>query len=171
MKVRKAVFADAPNIAKVHVDSWRTTYNGIMPEAYLAKLSYEQRTKLWESNMKQQTVYVAENGQGKIVGFSVGGKRTTKNYDAFAGELFAIYIMKEEQGKGIGKLLMQPVVGDLVEAEINSMIVLVLEDNPSKYFYEKLGARKIDTLTLKIAGELIKESVYGWDDLKNLPLQ
>lgn len=166
MKIRKAVPNDAPNIAKVHVDSWRTTYKDIMPEAYLAKLSYEQRTKLWESNMKRQTVYVAVNGQGEIVGFSVGGKRTTKNYDAFDGELFAIYIRKEEQGKGIGKLLMQPVVSDLVEAGINSMIVLVLKDNSSKHFYEKLGAGKIGTLEIRIAGILVDELVYGWDDLR-----
>lgn len=166
MEIRKAVFKDAPNIAKVHVDSWRTTYKDILAEDFLNNLSYDQRTKLWENNMEHQNVYVAENKQGKIVGFSVGGKRTTKNYEAFDGELFAIYIFKEEQGNGIGKLLMKPVVDELAEVGINNMMVLVLEDNPSRHFYEKLGARKVGALTIKIAGTVVNELVYGWDNLQ-----
>lgn len=166
MQIRKAVFKDAPNIAKVHVDSWRTTYKDILPEDYLSKLSYDQRTKQWENNMENQNVYVAENGQGKIIGFSVGGKRATEDYEAYDGELFAIYILEEEQGNGVGKLLLEPMVDDLTEAGINSMIVLVLEDNPSKRFYEKLGAEKINMLTIKMAGISVNELVYGWGDLK-----
>lgn len=32
MIIRKAKLDDATGIAKVHVDSWRTTYKGIIPE-------------------------------------------------------------------------------------------------------------------------------------------
>lgn len=46
MNIRKANRDDAPGIAKVHVDSWRTTYKGIIPQSFLDELSYEQRTKL-----------------------------------------------------------------------------------------------------------------------------
>lgn len=165
MNIRKAVFNDARGIAKVHVDSWLTTYKDIVPKAYLESLSYEQRTKLWESNMEKQNVYVAENGQGRIVGFSVGGKKAAKDYHAYAGELYAIYILESEQGKGNGRLLVQPVVNELLEQNIHSMIVLVLEDNPSKHFYERLGASQIDMQEIKIGGTVVNELVYGWDDL------
>ncbi|UJL47350.1 GNAT family N-acetyltransferase [Virgibacillus sp. NKC19-16] len=165
MNIRKATKSDAQHIAKVHVDSWRTTYKGILPDEFLQKLSYDQRTKLWESNVTEQNVYVAENEEGEIVGFSTGGKKKTGNYDAFLGELYAIYIMEEFQGKGIGKMLTQPVIEDLKQFGINSMIVLALEDNPSKYFYESLGAREIDSMEITIAGVDLNELVYGWDDL------
>lgn len=168
MNIRKAEVNDARAIAEVHVDSWRTTYKDIVPKAYLDSLSYEQRAKLWEHNMEHQTVYVAENEQGQIVGFSVGGKKATKGYSTYAGELYAIYILESQQGKGLGRLLVKPVVNELSERNIQSMIVLVLADNPSKYFYEKLGAKQIDTVEIKIADMVLLELVYGWDDLEQV---
>ncbi len=47
MIVPEASYDDAPAIARVHVDTWRTTYRGIVPEDYLATLSYEKRESRW----------------------------------------------------------------------------------------------------------------------------
>ena len=58
MIIRKAILTDAPMIAKVHVDSWRTTYKDIIPKAFLDKLSYEQRTGLWYRNISEENNYV-----------------------------------------------------------------------------------------------------------------
>ncbi|MFD1849867.1 GNAT family N-acetyltransferase [Oceanobacillus bengalensis] len=165
MLIRKANKGDAREIARVHVDSWRTTYTGIIPDDFLRNLSYENRTALWENNTGLHDVYVAETNSLEIVGFAAGGRRRTDKYEAYPGELYAIYIMKEFQGKGIGKQLVQPVVENLLKEEIDSMIVLVIEDNPSKYFYEALGARKIDAIKVKISGVDLTELVYAWDAL------
>lgn len=72
MKIRKANIQDAQSIGKVHVDSWRTTYKGTLPDDFLNKLSYEQRTELWKNNISDATNYVlvAENEQGEIIGFA-----------------------------------------------------------------------------------------------------
>ncbi|EPZ52573.1 hypothetical protein [Alicyclobacillus acidoterrestris] len=40
--IRKAVPDDAAGVAKVHVDSWRTTYREIVNDEFLASLSYEK---------------------------------------------------------------------------------------------------------------------------------
>jgi hypothetical protein len=45
MRVREANPTDAAAIAKVHVDSWRTTYKSIVPDDFLANLSYEEHEK------------------------------------------------------------------------------------------------------------------------------
>src|SRR3989442_5790865 len=37
--IRPAVVEDAPAIAQVHVESWKTTYKGIFPESLLDGLS------------------------------------------------------------------------------------------------------------------------------------
>ena len=92
--VREARLGDAAGIAKVHVDSWRTTYPGIMPDAVLSVLSYEEREQLWTRRLSaaaesKQVVFVAEqrraaaHGQDAlaadheeaagIVGFASGG--------------------------------------------------------------------------------------------------
>src|SRR5437879_13119833 len=47
VRIREADCADAPAVSRVHVDSWRTTYRGIVPDDYLARLSYERRTNIW----------------------------------------------------------------------------------------------------------------------------
>lgn len=51
MQIRQAQAKDAAGIAKVHVDSWRTTYTNILPAEFLKNLSYDQRTTLWDCNI------------------------------------------------------------------------------------------------------------------------
>lgn len=45
MIIRKANFNDISSIAKVHVDTWKTTYKGIVPNDYLESLSYKKQKK------------------------------------------------------------------------------------------------------------------------------
>jgi len=170
MIIRLATLSDAKGIAKVHVDSWRSTYTSIIPDDYLYGLSYEGREKLWEDNMSKSKVYVAESESGKIVGFSTGGKERSGKYNDFTGELYAIYILEEYQGQGIGRKLIKPVIEDLIESDISSMLVLVLEQNNSRYFYEAIGGKPIDLLEVVIAGQKLKELVYGWDDIRLLSI-
>ncbi|MEH7236803.1 GNAT family N-acetyltransferase [Bacillus sp. JJ1562] len=165
MKIRKAILSDSKGIAKVHVDSWRTTYSGIVPDEFLDQLSYESREKMWKRGIPNGHVIVAENEQGEIVGFACGGKERSGNYENYQGELYAIYIFQEYQGQGLGKKLVVPVVNQLLDKKINTMLVLVLEENKSCLFYEALGARKLDTVEVEIGGRILKEAVYGWEDI------
>ncbi|MBK5442208.1 hypothetical protein JFU13_03915 [Peribacillus sp. TH24] len=65
MIIREATLADAEGIAKVHVDSWKTTYANIIPDEYLNNLIYEGREQLWKENITNSDVFVAENEEGK----------------------------------------------------------------------------------------------------------
>ncbi|WP_421385253.1 GNAT family N-acetyltransferase [Bacillus salacetis] len=167
-KIRKAVPHDAKGIAKVHVDSWKSTYADILPEDYLNNLSYEKREQFWFKAIPNGGVYIAENNKGEIVGFSSGGKERSGEYQGFDGELYAIYILKEYQGLGIGKDLVSPIINALKGMGLNSMLVFVVADNSSRYFYEALGGIKIDTVQVEIAGEKLSELVYGWKDISQL---
>ncbi|WP_409254236.1 N-acetyltransferase family protein [Bacillus sp. SCS-153A] len=169
MLVRKATPEDSLGIAKVQVDTWKSTYQGIVPDKYLDSMTLKSRDEKWKAILNKGTVYVAEE-KGTIVGFSSGGSERTGNYPEFQGELYAIYILKDYQRKGLGKLLLQPVVNDLIQKNILSMIVVVLEDNPSRYFYESLGASLLDTVQAEIGGKQLLERVYGWKDIRKIPL-
>src|SRR5699024_9408481 len=81
MIIRSASLVDAEGISKVHVDSWRTTYENIVPKEYLDNLSYSQRTELWKRNIgdKKNFVIVAENNGGQIIGFADAWKRENNN--------------------------------------------------------------------------------------------
>src|SRR5699024_6256566 len=112
MKIRKAYSNDALGVAKVQVDSWKTTYKNIVPDGYLEQMTYENREKKWKDIIFNQAVFVAENN-GEIIGFSNGGNERTGKYPDYKGELYAIYILEEYQRKGVGKLLLEPVVENL----------------------------------------------------------
>lgn len=167
IKIRKATLTDAKGLARVHVDSWRTTYLNIVPDEYLNSLSYENFEQRWINNLPNGGVYVAETESGEIVGFSSGGKERSGKYTGFDGEIYAIYILKEYQGQGIGRELVKPITVELKEMGFNSMLVLVLRDNPSRNFYEALGAKYIDEVEVEIGRKQLPELVLGWDDLES----
>ncbi len=86
MMIREAMISDAEDIAKVHVDCWRTTYKDIMPDEVLERLSYEQRIELWNANLSTEDghlVYVAENEKGEIIGFVSGGPEKSGEYPPY----------------------------------------------------------------------------------------
>ncbi|MCH1627798.1 GNAT family N-acetyltransferase [Fredinandcohnia sp. SECRCQ15] len=168
---RRAKNGDAKGLARVHVDSWKTTYTGIVPETYLQDLSYDNREKMWERGIDQgserSSIFVAENTYGDIIGFASGGPERTKKY-GYDGELYAIYLLKEYQGQQIGKQLVQMVANDLVEKGFQSVLVWVLADNPSRKFYESLQAEEVGKKEIEIGGEMFEEIAYGWIEIEAL---
>lgn len=171
MIIRKPKEEDIKGIAKVNVDSWRTTYKGIVPDDFLNRMRYDEREvaarKTFESIKTLQ--YVAESEEKKIVGYVHGGKnRYTEDYPEFDAEIYAIYILKDYQGHSIGSKLIQHLVEELVSQGFKSLIVQVLAENRSKEFYQKAGARYLDTRELDISGEKLEELVYAWEDIKRI---
>jgi GNAT superfamily N-acetyltransferase len=171
MHIRPARSTDVAAIARVHVDSWRTTYEGIVPGAFLAQLSYRQRAQLWQSVLAcpapNTAVYVAADASGDIVGFaSAGPERSGKT--TYVAELYAIYILQSYQGQGIGRQLMAAVAKRLVEAGMTSLLLWVLAANPSRRFYEALGGQPVSEKTVTIGGVPLLEVSYGWPDVHRL---
>ena len=163
MQIREARLTDAAGIAKVHVDSWRTTYRGIIPDEYLDKLSYEQRTELWKKNISEADNYVivAETDEEEIIGFATANKRTENMID-----LTSIYLLEAYQGEGVGKQLLKALFNYFKNAGYETVYVEVLEDNKTKFFYEHYGAEFVKTVQIKIASETLNESIYVWRDVE-----
>lgn len=140
--IREAVEVDAVGIGKVHVDSWRTTYKGIVPKTYLDNLSPDSRHDVWSAAIQRadRYVYVAENEKEEIVGFISGGENRERE-SGFESELYAIYLLDAYQRLQIGRRLTHALVRRLIRAGFSSMLVWVLADNPSRIFYERLGGK------------------------------
>lgn len=175
MKIRKAEIADADGIARVHVESWQTTYKGIMPDEYLAGITFEKRRRLWANILTSETneifekpvIFVAENESGEIVGFVSGGKK--KNPDnEYEGELGGIYLLKEYQRQGIGRKLVEIFVQSLINEGVESMSLSVLDDNSSKFFYEKIGGEKVSETKTVIGGKDLMHLIYGWKNIREI---
>jgi len=168
MKVREACIEDAERIAIVHVESWITTYKGIISESYLSSLSVEKRTKSWlwtfENLNAHEKIFVAEDRQGNIIGFSNGG-RSRSDELKHDGELYAIYLLRDYQRLGIGKMLFNSVVGSLKDNGYSSMMLWVLRDNPSVTFYKLQGGQTFGQKTISIGGYSLEELAIGWDSI------
>lgn len=170
MKIREATIDDIDGIAYVHAQSWKTTYQGILSDEFLDQITMEGRRKLWIRNFaspnKDEVMYVAEDEAGQIIGFANGGAR--KEVDKYDSELYALYILKEFQGQGIGKLLIRRVVKDLIEKQYSSFMTWVLAGNPAIKFYYRVGGECVARKEITIGSELLEEVKIGWKDIRVL---
>ena len=168
MVVREARADDTEAIARVHVASWRTTYRGIVPDAYLDGLSVDRRAEMWRNAIadRQRTVgvFVAEDDAGEIVGFSSCGPSREEDRD-YDGELFAVYLLQSYQGRGIGGMLVRAAARRLSEAGFRAMMLWVLAANPARAFYVALNGQQVRTKIVEIGGMPLAEIAFGWPDL------
>jgi SAM-dependent methyltransferase len=171
VRIREADVRDVAAIAKVHVDSWRTTYAGVIPDNYLTKLSYEGRERAWHKNFSDPArrgfVYVAEYEKGEVVGFASGGPERNED-PLYRGEMYAVYLLKHFQRRGIGRQLSLAVAQRLLQAGYESMLVWVLAQNPSRGFYEALGGEVVSEKPIEVGETKLAEVAYGWKDLRPL---
>jgi ribosomal protein S18 acetylase RimI-like enzyme len=171
MNIRQASASDAAGIARVQVDSWRTTYRDIVPAEYLDNMSYAEREQKWEqwlSDPESKTfAYIALNGASQVVGFVSGGANRAHD-PLYAAELHAIYILQEYQGRGIGRRLTLTLATKLLELGLDSMLLWVLAGNPARRFYEALGGQLVKTSQFELTGATLDEVAYGWFDIRDL---
>lgn len=165
---------DAAGIAQAHVESWRESYGGIVPEAHLAGLDVAVREQRWHDSFSgakppwQAFVAVSGigggNGGGDILGFvSLGAAR--EDFNGFAGELYALYLLRAAQGTGAGRQLFDAARQSLKSCGINAMYLWVLADNPAAGFYRHMGGRELRRKMLEIGGKTLEEIAYGWEEL------
>ena len=169
--IRPAEVNDSEGIAYVHVTAWQETYRGLMPEAVLEALSVERRARQWRETLQDvasayHSTRVAESA-GKIVGFVNYGRERESDKE-YAGELFAIYILKSFQRQGLGHLLVQNAANGLLGLNLASMLVWVLSSNPYQKFYERLGGVYLREKTIQIGDAVLFEKAFGWKDIRAL---
>jgi len=154
----------------VHIESWKTTYRGLVPDHVLDGLNYDRNTLRWRemlSNIGEMKCFlVAESNDGQIIGFATGGPNRELD-TGYNGELYAIYILREFHKRGVGKKLALRIADWLLRHRYTSMLVWVLEKNPAKYFYESLGGIYVSKKKIDIGGAMIDEISYGWPNLSN----
>jgi SAM-dependent methyltransferase len=171
VRVREAEAGDAAAIARVQVDSWRTTYASIMPGDFLARLSYDGRERAWRKILadpeRREFVYVAEDENRDVVGFASGGPERSGG-SAYRGELYAVYLLENFQRRSIGRQLISAVAERLLQAGLASMLVWVLAKNPARGFYAALGGEVVSEKPTEAGGAKLMEVAYGWRDLRLL---
>lgn len=165
--VRRARPEEALAIARVHVASWRASYRGIVPDAFLDGLSAEGRLPRWQQTLGSTAagagVWVAEVA-GEIVGLASAGQERSGDRH-YRGELYALYLLPAYQRRGLGRRLVGAVAAHLVEQGIQTLVLWVLAANaPGRRFYEALGGVPLREQNFELGGTTVVEVAYGWMD-------
>lgn len=121
---------------RVHYRSWQETYRGLVDDGYLAAMTEGKCIAIarrWRDN-----ILVAKDGE-RVVGFAgFGAYRDDTLPDS--GEVYAIYLLEEYQGRKIGYRLMREAVEKL--KAYDRIALWVLEGNEKAIrFYERFGFR------------------------------
>jgi len=164
--IRAATIADARGIADVDIGTWRSAYAGILPDAVLTGLDKRHRTMSWVRFVTRRPgdVVVAIE-QDTVVGFgSCGVQRDTDL--PYAGEIFTLYVAPDFQGRDLGRQLVVSLFARLIRCGHYSSLIWVLRQNPSRFFYERLGGRAVATRPVRMSmGAPVESVAYGWPDL------
>lgn len=120
--------------AYVHWKSWQETYPGIVDQRFLDALTLEVCEEITR-RLPDDTI-IAKDAD-KVIGF-VNYGRCRDDDLGDAGEIYAIYVLSEYHGKGVGLQLMQAGLREL--QAYAHVAVWVLKDNGrAMRFYEKCG--------------------------------
>lgn len=170
MNIRKAKKSDAKQVATVHVETWRTAYRGIVSDNFLDnKLSIKRSAENIEKNFNLPIApifLVAENKNGRIIGFCRGGfNREKETFPQYSGELMAIYILDKYQRQSVGISLVKVFCDELRKMNLNNMIIRTLEKSKYKEFYKKIGGKSIGKSKINIGGSELAVITFGFDEL------
>ncbi len=168
MRIRQANIQDSAGIARVQVDSYQTAYVGILPQDALDQFTYEEQTRDWQewpTTHPDDLLYVAETDEGEIVGYALARLGVT-DVSSYESELLALHVRRSYHRQGVGRQLVAAIAGQLAQQECTSMMLWVLEANPARGFYERLGGQLLDEKSINWAG--VPEVAYGWSDIERL---
>jgi ribosomal protein S18 acetylase RimI-like enzyme len=132
--VRDATTADSPAVARVHINSWRFAYRGIMPDEELDNLRLEERTGQWNARIDDWDVFVAVDG-GRVAGFCELLRRIGR-----PPYIRALYVDPADLRRGLGTLLVDEAARRLRAAgEAEVTLQVVAQNKLARDFYRRSG--------------------------------
>ena len=161
--VRPASWDDIEGMARVSVDTWRLTYDNILPKAYLERMrlvrSEHQRSRMMYAHGVHHFVAV-EPAAGEVIGFVSCGP--TRNGGSAPGEIYELYVQNGFQGRGVGRRLFRAAMDRLARDGHERMVVWVLNENPNFAFYPRMGGWLHAKKSIRVGGKAVEETAYLW---------
>jgi ribosomal protein S18 acetylase RimI-like enzyme len=170
--VRPARPSDGAGIAAVHVAAWRSAYAGLIPDRALTGLSAPRQEGYYARLIRSgHVVHVAEpptaaEDAPPVIGFVTGGILASASIAD--GEIETLYVLDDYREQGVGRALIAAAAQDLASAGCHSLLVWVLSQNPSRWFYEHLGGVRVAEGRVRVGGEVLDQTAFLWDPIERL---
>ncbi|NBD30959.1 MAG: GNAT family N-acetyltransferase [Alphaproteobacteria bacterium] len=154
--IRKPRHEDIADLARIHVQAWRETYRGLIPEAEITRRDIGYRERLWAKLIDAPGLVTR---YAPCVGFAqVGPQRDADFADrGYTGELYNLYVLAAHQGTGIGRQLL-----DAVRPDTAFTALMVSGNDRAGRFYIASGATFLDRREVTEDGMTFMEDAYGW---------
>lgn len=153
---------DFAGIALVTVKAWQATFQGILPDTFLAGLTCKEQQQRHQTLFASRgVIYFVAKVAGQIVGFASGGPNRSHASDE-ANELYGLYLLPRWQRQGIGRQLLQAVAMQLQVPGRQGLFAWVLADNPHRHFYQRCGGREEFVHAIDLAGQPWPVVGYRW---------
>ena len=125
MHIRPALLADLPGILEIYNEAVLNTTASYDYEPR----TLEQRLTWFEDHQKQNyPVFVAENDQRQIAGWSALNPFHARPGYRFTAEN-SVYVAADARGRGIGKLLMPPLIAAARQRRLRAIIAAIDAQN------------------------------------------
>ena len=132
MQIRQGKEEDLDRIAWIHAQSWHQTYTGLIDQVFLdTRTPQDSRRRL--RLLRHQAFLVVED-QRQLWGF------LSFEINRQCGEIHALYLLSQAQGRGWGRALMQEALRQMRQQGCREIVLWVLPQNlRAVRFYKKAG--------------------------------
>jgi ribosomal protein S18 acetylase RimI-like enzyme len=175
VRIRRARKDDASAIGRIHVETWQSTYAGLLPDKMLANMSDVRQSAWWSRALatpgEAKGIFVADDEEAGVVGFgSCGPVRDPpeglNGTEMRVGEVYTLYVEPDFQNVGLGRRLLDAMFRQMRADGCDTAVLWMLADNPTRFFYEGLGGQRVGDRTDTMAGQEVDEVAYAWRDLE-----
>ena len=165
IEYRAATPRDADAIAGLHTRSWRESYRGVFPDAYLDGPLAAEHLQQWRERLERppsnQLVQLAIEDAG-LLGFVCVHAARDPRWGSLVDNL---HVAAAAKRRGIGAALMRQ-AGEWLQARHPDagVYLFVFEGNaPARRFYERLGGENAGVSTADAhAGDEVRSCRYVW---------
>jgi GNAT superfamily N-acetyltransferase len=146
--LRAATEHDSAAIARLHADSWRSAYRGILSDEYLDNRAHSERAALWQARFSEKAnnpfFAILAEIDGQLAGFACVFPNEDPTFGSFLDNL---HVTPERTGQGIGRRLLNDVGRRLLaDGTRGGLYLWVIEQNSrAREFYARAGAAEVET--------------------------
>lgn len=154
--VVKATIEDIPTIREIAHITWYPTFREILSQEqieYMLEIMYSEKALKEQIEVKNHQFFLAKEGYEALGYLSVEVNYNQKPVT----KIHKIYVLPNQQGKGIGKILMQKAEQVAVENQNTTLSLNVNRFNKALKFYESIGFSIAKTEDIDIGNGYLME--------------
>ena len=161
--IRPALLADAESLAQTYEETWRSTYQGIIPHLALTRMIARQGTRRWEQAIFANAPILLLEYDSEAVAYTTYGPSRMRP-TPYQGEIFEFYVRPEFQGVGFGSRLFEATRNRLQERHLEGLVVWALADNDMACtFYLSKGGRPISEGIERFGDVRLRKVAFAWN--------